>query len=371
MAKILKIFFLAAIGISISVLIIYKISFLGQQENEVLTNLPLSREEKILKNLTLEQKVGQLFLVGFEGKTITPQLENFLNVIHPGGVLLLSRNIENETQLKELIENLQKVSLENNNLPLFVAVDQEGEPVLRIDFLEEKTAQSKIKDTENSYQVGFNRGKELKAVGVNLNLAPVLDITQSGDFLYNRSFQKDTQEIGELAKALISGQKEAGILTAIKHFPGYGGISFNPEREKLPVLSEIPETSQFKIALAAQPEIVMTSNVVYTKVDNDLPFTLSPKGTIFLKTELKNNFLIMSDDLASPVLKKEFSLKKTIISAFEAGVDILGVAGFDEPKDPLFAFNYLLEAAKKGEISEKMIDQRVLKIIQFKQKLLK
>lgn len=316
--------------------------------------------------LTLEQKIGQLFLIGFEGKTLTAGLESLLKTVRPGGVLLLSRNIENESQLKKLIEGLQKISLENSGFPLFIATDQEGKPMSRIKWFSEQTSQSKIKSAKEAYQIGFNRGKELKNLGVNLNLAPVLDVTRAADFLYNRSFQKNPEETGLLAKALISGQKTAGILTAIKHFPGYGGISFNPEREGLPALLKIPEISQFKTALLAKPEMIMTSNVIYQEMDSKLPFTLSQKGIQFLKDGLGDDFLVVSDDLSSPVLKNEFSLKNTVISAANAGVNILIIAGFDEPKDPLSAFNFLLEAAKNNEISEEKINQSVSKIIKLK-----
>jgi beta-N-acetylhexosaminidase len=316
--------------------------------------------------LTLEQKIGQLFLIGFEGKTLTPGLESLLKTVRPGGVLLLSRNIENESQLKKLIKDLQKISLENSGFPLFIAIDQEGKPLSRIKWLSEQTSQSKIRSREEAYQVGFNRGKELKNLGINLNLAPVLDITGAADFLYNRSFQKSPEETGILAKALISGQKTAGIFTAIKHFPGYGGISFNPEREGLPTLLKIPEISQFKTSLEAKPEMIMTSNVIYQEIDAEFPLALSQKGIQFLKDGLGNDFLVISDDFSSPVLKNEFSLKNTVISAAKAGVNVLTVAGFDEPRDPLRAFNFLLEAKKNNEISEEKINQSVSKIIKLK-----
>ena len=255
-------------------------------------------------------------------------------------------------------------------MPLFVAVDQEGEPMSRIEFIEEKTPQSKIENTDQAYQVGFNRGKELKELGINLNLAPVLDTTQRNDFLFERSFQKDPQTTGELAKALIFGQKTAGVLTAIKHFPGYGGISFNPERTKFPVLSEIPEIFQFKKTLEAQPEMVMTANVIYSELDKELPFTLSPKSIKFLREKLRNNFLIISDDLSSPVLKKEYSLEKTIILAVKSGVNILIIAGFDNPQDPILAFNTLVKTVRDREVSQARIDESVLAIIKLKQNLL-
>ena len=371
MTKILKLIFFILLAVLTLSFIVHKIPIPGTQKSQILTESFLTREEKILNKLTLEQKIGQLFLIGFEGKTLTTQLENLIRTIKPGGVLLLSRNIENKEQLKKLIEELQKISLESTGFLLFVAVDQEGEPMSRIDWLSEKTAQFEIKDVEQSYKIGFSRGKELKELGINLNLAPVLDITKPGNFLYNRSFQKGSEETGRLAKTLILGQKTAGILTAVKHFPGYGGIPFDPERENLPTLLKIPEISQFKTALEAKPEMVMTANVIYTEIDKNLPFTVSPEGIQFLKTELNNDFFIISDDLSSPVLKREFSLKNTVILAFQAGVDVLIVAGFDEPKDPLYAFNFLLEAVKNGEISRERIEESVLKTIKLKQNLLK
>jgi beta-N-acetylhexosaminidase len=321
--------------------------------------------------LSLEQKIGQLLLIGFEGKKMTPQLENLIKTIHPGGVLLLSRNIDDEVQLKKLTADLQETALADTGLPLFVAADQEGEPLSRVKFLSEKTPQSEIRNEAEAFEVGLNRGKELESLGINLNLAPVLDAVEPNDFLFERSFQKDAGETGELAKALISGQRMAGILTAIKHFPGYAGISFNPERVKLPVLSDIPQISQFEKALEAQPEMVMTANVIYGPIDGNFPFTLSAKGIQFLKNELGDNFLIISDDLSSPVLKKEISLKNTVVSAVKSGINILIVAGFDEPQDPLSAFNFLADEAKNGQISRETINESVLKIIELKQKMIR
>ncbi len=232
-------------------------------------------EEDEIEKQEINNQIGQLFIIGFEGKTVTPQLEEFFKKYKPGGVLLLSKNIENETQLKKLNADLQTLSLRESGLPLFIAVDQEGGIISRVDFLEEKTAQSEIETPEQAFLVGQKRGQELKELGINLNLAPVLDSIQEGDFLFERSFQKPIEEIGELGKALIQGQKTADILTAMKHFPGYGAISFHPE-ETLARVEQIPEITQFKKAMEANPELVMTSNVVYKEIDASLPFIFSP-----------------------------------------------------------------------------------------------
>ena len=323
--------------------------------------------EELKSKISLENKIGQLFIVGFEGKTLTPQLEEFFKKYKPGGLLLLSKNIESKEQLKNLISGLQNLSSKETGLPLFIAVDQEGEPLLRVGFLEEKTGQSEIKDSQEAYQIGKKRGEELKELGVNLNLAPLLDDMKSGDFYFNRTFQKSPELIGELAKSLILGQKEAGILTAIKHFPGYVGIPFNPEN-KLAEIS-LPEISQFKKAMEAKPDLVMASNVIYKEIDPSLPFTFSSKGVQFLKSNLGEEVLIISDDLSQNSLLRNFSLKEIITKPLEAGVDILIFSGYRLPVEQ--GLDTFFAAVKNKEVSEERINEAISRIIQLKQNLLK
>jgi len=311
-------------------------------------------------------KVGQLFVVGFEGKEITPKLEEFIKKYKPGGVLLLSKNIESKEQLKNLISELQEISLRETGFQLFIAVDQEGGMISRIGFLEEKTPQSEIKTPEAAYQIGQSRGGELKELGVNLNLAPILDTAGSSDFLFSRSFQKSASGTGELAESLILGQKAAGVLTAMKHFPGYSGIAFNPEGE-LGIRADVPEISQFKKAMEAVPELVMTSNVVYQSIDALLPFTLSAKAIQYLKNNLGEKILIISDDLDQNSLLNKFSLKEIVIKPVEAGVDILIFSGYRLPaENGLDAF---WQAFQNGEVLKEKIETAYSKIIQLKQKL--
>ncbi len=313
-----------------------------------------------------EEKIGQLFLIGFEGKTLTPQLEEMFKKYRPAGVLLLSRNIEDEEQLKNLTKDLQALSLRETGLPLFIAVDQEGGIISRIEFSQEKTAQSEIENSEQAFQIGQARGEELKELGINLNLAPVLDIVNQQDFLYDRTFKKNATETGELAKSLILGQKGAGILTAIKHFPGYGGVTSNPE-EKLAEKETLPEISQFKKAMEANPEIVMTANLIYKNLNPSLPFTFSSEALQFLKNNLGSEILIISDDLAQDYLLEKFSLKEIVTEPVQAGLDLLIFSGWEiEVAEGLDAF---FEAFRRGEISQAKVNTAVLRVIKLKQKL--
>jgi len=313
----------------------------------------------------LIDKIGQLFIIGFQGKTVTPQLEDFFKKYKPGGVLLLSKNIESSTQLKSLTEQLQSLSLRETGLPLFIAVDQEGEPMSRIGFLSEKTAQSALVDTDGAYNVGFNRGKELKELGINLNLAPVLDDMQAGDFYFNRAFQKVPELAGQLARSIILGQKEAGILTAIKHFPGYAGVTFNPETSLAKI--SLPETSQFTKAAEAEPAMVMAANAIYQEIDSSLPLTFSAQGVQFLKSTLGSEILIISDDLAQNSLLQNFSLEEIMTKPIDAGIDMLIFSGWRTSVEQ--GLDTFWEAVLNQQISEQKINDIVSKIIQLKESL--
>ena len=322
--------------------------------------------EKINSGET-DPKIGQMLIIGFEGKTVTPELEDIFRKYRPGGVLLLAKNVENETQLKNLTQDLQALSLKETGLPLLIAVDQEGGEISRIGFLQEKTAQSEIENQEMAYQIGTERGQELKELGINLNLAPVLDITEETDFLFERSFKKPAEETGELAKSLVLGQKTAGILSSIKHFPGYVGITFNPEK-KLAIKDNIPEISQFKKVLESNPEIVMVSNVIYREIDPSLPFAFSLPSIQFLKNNLNSEILIVSDDLAQNYLLEFLSLEDLFVKPISAGLDLLIFSGWE--LDVEQSLNVFFNAFQRGELPREKIEEAVLRIINLKQNML-
>ncbi len=305
-----------------------------------------------LSNLSLDQKIGQLFLIGVEGKVLNTETEELIREVKPGGILLLGRNIEDKEQLKEFILSLQKVSLTETGFPLLVAVDQEGGLISRISWAE-STPQSEI---ENGYKIGLLRGKQLKEIGVNLNLAPLVEKAFPSDFIYERSLQ---EKAIEKASGLIRGQKEAGILTCVKHFPGYTGIDFNPE-EDLAFVENMPSVLRFKEVFKEEPEMVMTSNVAY---NDNVPFSFSEENLNLLD----DSFVVITDDLSQNSLLKEFSLEEIIVSPFLAGSDILLFSGWRSPvKEGVEVFK---KAVEEGKITEERIDSSVLKIIELKNEI--
>ena len=316
------------------------------------------------QNLDLDKKIGQLFIVGIKGKTITLKTEKFIKEFHPGGILLLSENIESKEQLANLIISLQEIAIEDTGLPLFIAVDQEGGLISRIKWAD-TTPQLEIKTKEEAYEIGKKRGKDLKDSLIDLNFSPLVDESFKGDFIFERTFQRNLIEAGEFAKEIIKGQKEEGIMSTIKHFPGYGRINFNPE-DKLATLDKIPGISQFKTAAGANPEFIMVSNVVYKDFDQKLPFSFLKSGIDFLKQEIKGDYLTVSDDLDQYSLLNNFSLEDAVSKPFNAGIDVLIFSGWR--KDPEDGINAFKEAARNNKISQERIDEAVLKITNLKLK---
>lgn len=312
--------------------------------------------------LSAEQEIGQTLLVGFEGSTLTPELEDFMKRLQPGGVLLLSRNIKNANQLMQLTQDLQRVSLTYSQLPLFIAVDQEGDPISRVSFAKEKTAQSSIKSSAQAFEIGYARGQELQSFGINLNLSPVLDHTMPSDFLFDRTFQREGEKAGKLAVSFVRGQQEAGILSTLKHFPGYGNISFNPEK-KLASVPNLPDTSSFRSAFGSNPEFVLTSNAIYEELNAEVPFTFSSEGISLIRSQFGFSGIILSDDLSQPSLLNTYALETIVTAPLQAGVTMIMLS--EEPYATK-AYELLQDKVQTDTELKKSIEDSAARVVALK-----
>jgi len=312
-------------------------------------------KEAVKKELTLEQKMGQVFMIGIEGKTITGETERLIKKLHPGAVLLLGKNIGTEDELKGLISSLQKIAVEDTGLPLFIAIDQEGGEVSRISWVE-KTAQSEIKSEDEAYNVGRRRGSQLKELGINLNLAPLLDALSKNDFISPRGFLKDS---GKLGNKITEGQRDAGILSCIKHFPGYGGILIHPE-DNLTHSAKFPVFSQFREV--ENPEMIMVSNAIYE--EDSSPFAFLESRINFLKENIPGDYLVMSDDLSQYSLLNNYSLEDIVSKPINAGINIVIFSGHRSSIEE--GVSEAVKAANEGKIDKQKLDESVQKIIGLK-----
>jgi beta-glucosidase-like glycosyl hydrolase len=155
-------------------------------------------------------------------------------------------------------------------------------------------------------------------------------------------------------------------MSTAKHFPGYGGVTFDTEHGQLAVQGAIPGFAQFQVASQAGPEFVMSvAGVIYTPIDPNLVFTLSPAGIKLLRDSVAGDYLVITDDLGTDTMMQAYTLRNTIVQATRVGVDVLLVC---HSPYPLEAYGYLSEAVRNGEITEAEIDERFSRIIRLKQK---
>lgn len=330
--------------------------------------------EKQQGDLSLEEKkaIGQVLLIGFEGTELTFALEKTIKEIQPGGVLLLRRNIVDETQVSRLISDLQRVSIRETGYPLFIAVDQEGMPINRISWVQPTTAQSELEDFNDAYRIGSQRARMLAGLGFNMNLAPVLDSNASSqDFIFSRSLQKAYEEAEQVVKGLIWGHESEGVVVVPKHFPGYDGIAYNPEKGDIPTVSDLPNTGLFQgVFENTNQRFVMLSHVIYKEIDSIRPFPFSKDGIDFLKQKLSDKVIIMTDDLASPSLMATYDIDEIGARAINGGVDILLVAGHKD----ITAISRFYEGFTKLVRADEQLGAQVVaasqKILQAKQDFL-
>lgn len=318
--------------------------------------------------LSLKDALGQMLIIGFDGIEVTPALEELIKDIHPGGVLLLSRNLENAEQTKALLKDLQILSLEEMGIPLFVAADQEGGTVSQVYWTEE-TAQYDLLNMEHARHVGTQRAKDLIDVGINMNLAPMLDSRERSDFLFPRSFQKRDEEAFVLAQALIESHESEGVFAVPKHFPGYDGITQNPEQGSIPKVENVPDTLLFEYVVdLVKPDIVMLSHVVYEELSSD-PFPLSVEGIAFAREKLGKDVLLMSDDLLSEAFIITYGASDILSQALVSGVDILLAAGYPDAQVIGEAYSALFEIVEEDESLQGRVQSAAKRIIEIKQKL--
>lgn len=349
----------------------------------------ISEEKEIdyrMAHMSIEEKVGQLFMVAFrqeDGKkvtVVTQAVQDSLKKYHWGGVALFAENFINVEQTVKLTMDLQK---EAGNSPLFIAVDQEGGRVNRFYFgtkLPGNMALGASGVTDNAYTAGNILGKELAALGINLDLAPALDINNNQDnpVIGLRSFGADGRMVTGMGAAYIQGLHAGGVMAAVKHFPGHGDTSVDSHLG-LPIvlyekkhLTEV-ELQPFRENLSAT-DMVMVAHVAFPALDDTkvisekdrqpvlLPASLSHKIlTNFLREECSYDGVIITDALEMKAITEHFGPEKTVVGALQAGADILLM-----PSDLHKAYAGVIEAVKTGTISEERINQSVKRILRLK-----
>ena len=324
------------------------------------------KASKLVTDMTIEEKIAQIFLVRYD-KTYPNKYKD----TPPGGYILFAKDFENHTKesIKKELDTAQSI----NKYPLILGVDEEGGYVTRIsrftNFREEKFKSPKVYYDEGGEELLKSTEKEkaelLKSIGLNLNLAPVADVsTDENDYIYNRTFGRNATETSELIKKMVEYSKENKINSCLKHFPGYGnnedthtGIAIDNRDYK-----EITENDYlpFKKGIEANVPSILVSHNVINSIDSEYPASLSGKVIYELRNNLNFTGIIMTDDLAMDAVKSYVSDGNAATLAINSGNDMIITSDFET------MYNEVLNSYKEGIISEETINKAVLRIIAWK-----
>lgn len=335
--------------------------------------------EKIISGMSLRQRVGQMFIFGFVGQEIDRGLTATIRALNPGGIIIFGRNIRTAKQLAQLNYEAQKLSLREAGAPLLIAVDQEGGNVIRIKTsppLPSALALGGTEDTELVRSAGYHTGVLLKALGFNMNLAPVLDVSdpKRDSFIGTRTFGGDALTVKRMGQEFAAGLWDAGVLPTAKHFPGHGGVSEDSHRGT-PAKTITLEQMLAQDLVPFQPGsstsqnwAVMLAHIAYPKIDaTQVPATFSKVivGDL-LRKRMRFEGLVMTDDIEMAGAFAIKDVRERSIRAVEAGVDLVMV-GWN--KSVQTAVIESLEAAvRSGRIPEERINESLRRILETKRR---
>lgn len=365
--------------------------------------------EDILNRLTLEQKVGQLFIIrpeqlhpdynsrikakeagsksvndktkddGIVRDVLTDDMRKFMREYPAGGFAFFAANIKTPEQLKKFTGDLDSLSLEVADVPAIMAIDEEGGRVARIannkNFSVERISNvasiGKTKDYTNAKNAGIAIGRYLKSYGFTLNFAPVADINTNPKNIVigNRAFGSNPSLVSRMCGEFINGLHSQGISACLKHFPGHGDtrgdthkgtVSVSKAWKQLLRAEMIPYLENLKKA-----DTIMTAHITMKGITKDgMPASLSYAiVTDKLRKELGYEGVIITDALDMGAIVKKYGAGRAAVLAFQAGNDILLL-----PRDYPAAFNAVLRAVREGKISETRLNESVLRILELKYK---
>lgn len=324
-------------------------------------------------NLTLKQKIAQMFITGFSGDNYKDN-KYFIELLKTGlgGVIFFTHNIKSKEQIKNLTQELNNEA----KFPLFLSIDQEGGRVERTENIHKG---KKYLSSEFAFKKGIDFlknqteciAKELKSYGINMNFAPVLDVNTNinNPIIGERAFSSNVKDVIEASRTVIKTYEENNIITVGKHFPGHGDAS-SDSHKTLPVINLDYETlylnhiKPFESAIKLNIPAIMAAHVIYPCLDTVNPASLSKKIISDLLTEKLNyKGVIITDDMEMNAVKGLTRLE-ACIKAINAGISMFIFR--DTTKDIFDLTEELETAVKQGEISEKHIDYAVSKIFDLK-----
>lgn len=336
--------------------------------------------------MSLEDKVGQLLMVSFHGEVANEDAKALIQEVKVGGIIYYnwSNGLHSPEQVRNLSAGLQDLA----EIPLLIATDQEGGVVTRLTdgftrFPGNKTL-GESGDPSLAYAAALTMGQEMLAVGINMNLAPVVDVNSNprNPIIGERSFGESPETVIAFGKKGLDGYRQAGVIATLKHFPGHGDTAVDSHKDLPVVLKSIEELKQVELApfaqLAEKAPAIMTAHLLVPALDPDHCSTLSAKTLFYLRNEIGFQGVIISDSLVMQgVLKECPTVDAAAIAALNAGCDILLLGGrqlIGESRVELTVVDIkrihtaLIQAVQEGQISEERLDQAVGRVLALKER---
>ena len=335
-----------------------------------------ARIDELLATMTIEQKIGQRFMTWIPGTASSERAAALIEQAHVGGVIITEDNVESHQQARELIATLQRMAqAAPSAVPLFIATDQEGGRLTRVR-LPELTLfpaafhQGVHADTDYVEATAYVTGVELRRLGVNMNLAPLLDLYDQPDqtVIGNRSYGADSGLVADFARAYVRGASRSGIISVAKHFPGHG-VTMIDSHDRLPVvrLTRSERSSilaPFIAAIDAGIDVIMSAHILYEDLDPDLPATVSPAiVTGLLRDQLAFDGVVMTDAIEIREPAPALMEPDIVHNSFVAGADII-LTGRD--RDVLPLVQEAIRLIRAGLESEERLDESVRRILRVK-----
>lgn len=328
-----------------------------------------------INKLSLEEKIGQLVMVGLEEKyDETPKMIKDYKI---GGVILYKKNYHNYNEMVELVNKIKETN-KQNNIPIFISIDQEGGRVNRMpkDVLNIKSATKLVgdKNIEEVKESGKIIGEMLNKTGISMDYAPVLDIRrfESNHPIGDRCYGTNKEDVIKYGIEVMKEIKKQGVISVIKHFPGHG-LTKKDSHFRIPKITQKIELLEqedmvpFENAIKENVDAIMVGHLIVRNIDKKYPASLSKKVIEkYLIEKYNYKGLIITDDLKMMAIRLHYNMKKAVFKAIEAGNDIIMIGlPYRRVKKII---KYIANKVKKGEISIERINKSVEKIIAMKEK---
>lgn len=341
--------------------------------------------EEMLGDMTLEEKVCQLFMVTPEALTGVGTVtqagtatQEAVNAYPVGGVIYFSQNLQDPDQTRTMLENTQRYAMERTGIPIFLSVDEEGGQVARVGsnpaFGVEKIGNmsdvGSRGDMQEAYEIGSTIGTYLSDLGFNMDAAPDTDVLTNPEnqVVKYRSFGSDPELVARMAAAELKGLNDQGIIGMYKHFPGHGGTTADSHEGYAYVDDTLEELKSgafipFQDGIDNGIQVIMVSHISCPNVTGDnTPATLSEMMiTDILRGEMGFDGMVITDALNMGAITAQYSSSEAAVAALNAGADMLLM-----PEDFQSAYKGVLSAVESGTVSEERIDESVRRILEVK-----